>query len=221
VALSANRILEQVGITPDGPVLFSLLQGVIPPVMGLVIIAAIMSASLSTADGAILGTSSVIAHNVLGIRHSHHENGFEGGDKLLLITRLMAIFITLLGVFFAIKVPETGVLLLLAFDLGFAGLLVPLTGGLFWTRSTWQGAVACIIVGSITRLILFVLMPTMFGVDNTLLYIENNLFTADFDGFPTLISPLVGLVVFIIVSNTTYKPLKAEFAVTEEKVNSL
>ena len=74
-------------------------------------------------------------------------------------------------------------------------------------------------MGSITRLILFVLMPTMFGVDNTLLYIENNLFTADFDGFPTLISPLVGLVVFIIVSNTTYKPLKAEFAVTEEKVN--
>ncbi len=221
VALSANRILDQVGITPDGPVLFSLLQGVIPPVMGLVIIAAIMSASLSTADGAILGTSSVIAHNVLGIRHSHHENGSEGGDKLLLITRLMAIFITLLGVFFAIKVPETGVLLLLAFDLGFAGLLVPLTGGLFWTRSTWQGAVACIIVGSITRLILFVLMPTMFGVDNTLLYIQNNLFTADFDGFPTLISPLVGLVVFIIVSNTTYKPLKAEFAVTEEKVNSL
>ncbi len=175
VALSANQILEQAGIAADGPVLFSLLQGVIPPVIGLVIVAAIMSASLSTADGAILGTSSVIAHNVLWIRHAHEDQGHgaASGDKLLLITRLMAVVITVLGVFFAIRVPQTGVLLLLAFDLGFAGLVVPLTGGLFWARATWQGAIACIIIGSLTRLLFFVLMPTMFGVDNTLLYIPN------------------------------------------------
>lgn len=213
VALSANQILEQAGITADGPVLFALLQGVIPPVIGLVVIAAILSASLSTADGAILGTSSVIAHNVIGIRHEHSEhNGGHGGghsgggDRLLLITRLMAVVITALGIFFAIKIPQTGVLLLLAFDLGFAGLVVPLTGGLFWPRSTWQGAIACIVVGSITRLLFFVLMPTMFGVDNTLLYINNPWFTSDFDGFPTLISPLIGLAVFLAVSHFTYKP---------------
>ncbi|ESA34680.1 sodium:solute symporter [Leptolyngbya sp. Heron Island J] len=208
VALSVNRILEQVGITPDGPVLFGLLQGVIPPTIGLVIIAAIMSASLSTADGAILGTSSVIAHNVIGIRHTHHH-GASGGDKLLLITRVMAIVITLLGVFFAMRIPQTGVLLL-AFDLGFAGLVVPLTGGLFWLRSTWQGALACIIVGSLTRLFFFVMMPTMFGVDNTLLYIPNPLFQSSFDGFPTLISPLIGLVVFVVVFHLTYQPVKAQ-----------
>ena len=225
VALSSNQILEQAGITADGPVLFSLLQGVIPPVIGLVIVAAIMSASLSTADGAILGTSSVIAHNVLGIRHAHEEqtHSARSGDRLLLITRLMAVVITVLGVFFAIRVPQTGVLLLLAFDLGFAGLVVPLTGGLFWRRSTWQGAIACIVVGSLTRLLLFVLMPTMFGVDNTLLYIPNNLFTSDFDGFPTMISPLVGLVVFVVVSYLTYKPTipEAAFAAASEEVRSL
>ena len=225
VALSSGSILEQVGITPDGPVLFSLLQGVIPPVMGLIIVAAIMSASLSTADGAILGTSSVIAHNVLGIRHAHEEHGHHArsGDKLLLITRLMAIVITVLGVFFALRVPQTGVLLLLAFDLGFAGLVVPLTGGLFWRRSTWQGAMACIVIGSATRLLFFVLMPTMFGVDNTLLYIPNTLFTSAFDGFPTLISPLIGLVVFVVVSFLTYTPqaTAAELAVTPEEIRTL
>ncbi|MGB0562395.1 MAG: sodium:solute symporter family transporter, partial [Spirulinaceae cyanobacterium] len=212
VALSANRILEQAGITVDGPVLFALLQGVIPPVIGLVVVAAILSASLSTADGAILGTSSVIAHNVIGIRHEHGSNESThggGGDRLLLITRLMAIVITALGVFFAIKIPQTGVLLLLAFDLGFAGLIVPLTGGLFWPRATWQGAIACIVIGSATRLLFFVLMPTMFGVDNTLLYIPNPWFTLDFDGFPTLISPLIGLIVFLVVSHFTYKPGQA------------
>ena len=200
VALSAPGILESAGITPDGPILYALLNNVFPPLIALLIIVAILSASLSTADGAILGTSSVIAHNIIGIRHDAQN---AAGNRLLALTRFMAFVITSLGVIFALKVPQTGVLLLLAFDLGFAGLLVPLAGGLYWSKATWQGALACIILGSLTRLTLFVLMPTTFGIDNTLLYIPNNVFTTEFDGFPTLISPLVGLVAFIIVSNLT------------------
>ncbi|MGF1479390.1 MAG: sodium:solute symporter family protein [Cyanophyceae cyanobacterium] len=202
IALSANDILAAAGVSADGPILFALLGSVVPPILALLVIVAILSASLSTADGAILGTSSVIAHNIIGIRHDDHT---AGGDRLLLVTRAMALVMTLFGVFFALRVPQTGVLLLLAFDLGFAGLLVPLAGGLYWPKSTWQGALSCIILGSLTRLVMFVLMPTMFGSENTLLYIPNNLFTADFDGFPTLISPLVGLVAFIVVSNMTKK----------------
>jgi len=194
MALSAPQILAQAGITPDGPLLLALLKNVIPPALGLLVIAAILSASLSTADGAILGTSSVIAHNVIGIRHDHHG---AGGDRLLALTRSMAVVITSLGLLFAILVPQTGILLLLAFDLGFAGLLVPLAGGLFWPKANKYGALACVFVGTGTRLLLFVLMPTMFGSENTLLYIPNSIFTAGFDGFPTLISPLVGLAAFI------------------------
>ncbi len=202
IALSAPQILADAGITPEGPVLFALLSDVAPPLLGLLVIVAILSASLSTADGAILGTSSVIAHNIIGIRADDHN---AAGDRLLLITRVMAFVITIMGVFFALKVPATGVLLLLAFDLSFAGLVVPLAGGLYWRKATWQGALSCIVLGSLTRLIFFVLMPTAFGIDNTLLYIPNNILTADFDGFPTLISPLVGLAAFIIVSMMTGK----------------
>ena len=208
IALGANGILSQAGVTPDGPVLFALLQNVVPPALGLLVLAAILSASLSTADGAILGTSSVLAHNVLGIRHATAHGA--GGDRLLLITRLMAVVITLVGVFLGLKVPQTGVLLLLAFDMSFAGLVVPLIGGLFWPQATRQGALACIAVGSLTRLLMFTLMPTMFGVDNTLLYFPNDLFTAGFDGFPTMISPLLGLVAFVVVSKLTYKPLSLQ-----------
>ncbi|MGD1932209.1 MAG: sodium:solute symporter family protein [Leptolyngbyaceae cyanobacterium] len=209
MALSAGGILEQAGVVADGPVLFALLQNVVPPVLGLMVLAAILSASLSTADGAILGTSSVLAHNVFGIRHGVTHGG-AGGDRLLLVTRLMASVITLLGVFLGLRVPQTGVLLLLGFDLGFAGLVVPLLGGLFWVQATRQGALACIIAGSVTRLVFFALMPTMFGIENTLFYIPNDLFTLDFDGFPTLISPLVGLIAFVIGSKLTYNPLTAE-----------
>ncbi|MGB5975748.1 MAG: sodium:solute symporter family protein [Nodosilinea sp.] len=208
IALGANGILSQAGITPDGPVLFAMLEGVIPPILGLLVLAAILSASLSTADGAILGTSSVMAHNVMNIRHADAQAA--GGDRLLLITRLMAIVITILGVVLGLKVPQTGVLLLLAFDMSFAGLVVPLLGGLYWPKATRQGALACIAVGSLSRLLMFTLMPTMFGVDNTLLYFSNSLFTADFDGFPTLISPLLGLIAFVVVSNLTYRPLSPQ-----------
>ena len=201
IALSAPRILADAGITPDGPVLYALLDGVVPPLLGLMVIVAILSASLSTADGAILGTSSVIAHNIMGVRAD--DNSSAAGDRLLLITRIVGFIITVLGVIFALKVPQTGVLLLLAFDLSFAGLIVPLAGGLYWTKATWQGALSCIILGSLTRLIFFVLMPTTFGIDNTLLYIPNDIFTVDFDGFPTLISPLIGLAAFIIISILT------------------
>ncbi|MEM6868828.1 MAG: sodium:solute symporter family protein [Cyanobacteria bacterium P01_C01_bin.121] len=225
IALSANSILDQAGVVAEGPILFALLQNVVPPVLGLLVLAAILSASLSTADGAILGTSSVLAHNVFGIRHStaHASAHAGGGDQLLKVTRLLAVVITLLGIFLGLRVPQTGVLLLLGFDLGFAGLVVPLLGGLFWSRATRQGALACIVLGSVTRLIFFALMPTMFGVDNTLLYIPNDLFTVDFDGFPTLISPLVGLIAFAVVSNMTYKPLmvEREQAKVREKVKAL
>ncbi len=214
IALSAPQILEGAGITADGPILYALIDGVVPPLLGLIVIMAILSASLSTADGAILGTSSVIAHNIIGIRSDDHN---AAGDRLLLITRVMAFLITALGVFFALKIPQTGVLLLLAFDLGFAGLLVPLAGGIYWSKATWQGALSCIILGSLTRLIFFVLMPVTFGIDNTLLYIPNGVFTADFDGFPTLISPLVGLAAFIIVSNLTGGNKAARRARSEER----
>lgn len=201
IALSANDILTQAGITPDGPLLFALLKGVVPPALSLLVIVAILSASLSTADGAILGTSSVMAHNILGIRHTDHN---AAGDRLLKITRIMAVVITVFGVFFALRVPQTGILLLLAFDISFAGLLIPLVGGLYWSKATWQGAVACILSGTFVRLIFFVLMPTTFGIDNTLLYIPNSIFTPEFDGFPTLISPLIGLILFMIISKKTY-----------------
>ena len=66
----------------------------------------------------------------------HHVRSETGSDRLLKLTRFMTFGITSLGVLFAVLVPQTGILLLLAFDLGFAGLLVPLAGGLYWPKAT-------------------------------------------------------------------------------------
>jgi len=44
------------------------------------------------------------------------------------------------------------------------------------------------------------LVPTIYGVENTFLYVPNDVFAASFDGIPTFISPLVGLTVFVVLS---------------------
>ncbi len=213
IALSSSAIFAQTGITADGPILYALLKNVVPAGISLLVLFAILSASLSTADGAILGTSSVIAHNIVGVR-THSEDSTASSGSLLKLTRIMAVAITALGVFFALRIPETGILLVLAFDIGFAALLVPLVGGLFWKSATGEGALSCILVGATVRLIFFAACPTIYGSPNTLLYVENSLFTEAFDGIPTFISPIVGAITYIGVS-LAVQARRASAAATE------
>lgn len=197
IALSANDILAVAGVTADGPVLYALLQNAVPPLLAALVLAGIVAASFSTADGAILGTAAVAARNVLNVRE---EAGSAVRDRLLLVTRALTIPITLIGIFFALRVPETGILLTLAFDVLFAGLLIPFVLGLWWPRATGYAAIIAIVAGTATRLAFFVFVPTIYGVENTFLYIPNDVFAASFDGIPTFISPLVGLTVFVVLS---------------------
>jgi len=220
VALSANPILTSLGVETGGQaVLYTLLQNAVPPWLGALVIAGILAASFSTSDGAILGTSAVIARNIGNIRVDESEAvATDGGtsddndddllgtdsDKLLSVTRLMSVPITLLGIFFAIRVSATGMLLVLAFDIMLAGAFVPLVMGLYWSNmATTPAALASMVGGSLTRLVLFVLVPTTYAYENTLLYIENDIFTASFDGLPTFIAAGVSLVVFVAVAYAT------------------
>jgi solute:Na+ symporter, SSS family len=50
------------------------------------------------------------------------------------------------------------------------------------------------------RLMLFALTPTMYGVENTVLYVPNGVFGPGFDGWPTFIAPVASLVAFVAVA---------------------
>jgi Na+/proline symporter len=216
VALSAGSILSTLGVEAGSQaVLYVLLQNAVPPWLAAIVIAGIVAASFSTSDGAILGTSSVMARNIIGIRVDEEPEPestamADGGvldtesDKLLTVTRLMAVPITLLGIFFALQVSATGMLLVLAFDIMLAGALVPLVFGLYRPGlANTPAALTSMIAGSLTRLVFFVLLPTTYAYENTLLYIPNDIFTASFDGLPTFIAAAVSLVVFVGVGYAT------------------
>ncbi|QIO21927.1 sodium:solute symporter family protein [Haloarcula sp. JP-L23] len=215
VALSANSILSSIGVEAGNQaVLYVLLQEAVPSWLAVLVLAGIVAASLSTGDGAILGTSAALARNVLGIRDEDSPgegveadgSGYlsEGSDKLLAATRVMAVPITILGAFFAIQVSATGMLLVLAFDVAFAGLLVPLVFGIYKPDvATAPAALAGMLSGSLTRLFFFVTIPTTYAIPNNLLYVENSLVPAGWDGLVTFIAPLVGLSVFLTVAFLT------------------
>jgi SSS family solute:Na+ symporter len=55
----------------------------------------------------------------------------------------------------------------------------------------------------VVRLVLFVMTPTISGVDNTILYVQNTLVTTAFDGWPTFIAFAAALTTYVVVSLLT------------------
>ncbi|WP_326594781.1 sodium:solute symporter family protein [Streptomyces sp. NBC_01803] len=197
VALSSIDILG--ASAGDGPALFTLLDDVAPTGLAVLVLSAIVAASCNTANGAILGTGAVAARNIAGIRAT--EPLTPGGpDPLLRATRLATLPVVALAVLLALRVPQTGILLTLAFDVMLAGLVVPFVLGLFWRRGTAAAATAAIVVGSAVRLTLFVLTPTIYGADNNLLHVSNDVFTAEFDGWPTFLAAAASLLAYLVVA---------------------
>jgi SSS family solute:Na+ symporter len=195
VAVSIPAVIGEAAA--DGPVLLTLLDDVAPVGLAILVLSGIVAASFVTASGAVLATSAVAARNVLG---AQQERAPGARDPLLHVTRIAFFPVAVLGVFFALRVPQTGILLTLAFDLMLAALVVPFLLGLFWRRASTAAAVAAITVGSLVRLVLFALTPTVFGAENTLLYVPNDLVDAGFDGWPTFLAVAASVAAFVVTA---------------------
>ncbi len=194
VALTMQQVL---GPDAQTPVLFTLLGDLAPTGLAILVLSAIIAASCSTANGVILGTSAVAVRNIAGVepRLSQTER-----DPLLRTVRLTMPLVVGIAILFAWRVPQTGILLTLAFDLMLACLLIPFVFGHFWSRASAAAAGASIAVGLVVRLVLFALTPTIYGVENTLVYIPTDVFGPGFDGWPTFIAAFASLAAFVIVA---------------------
>jgi len=185
-------------------ILPTIAQDMVPFIFGLLMLGGIIAAGASTADGGILGVSAVLGRNILqrnilkplerrrkalgkdeGRELSDEEAKIISDRKLLIIARIMAIPVVAFAIFLAIVKPEPGIMLVLAFDVVFAGCLVPLTLGIYWKKANTPGALAALFVGSILRLILFYQIPEHLA------------------GLDTLIPPVVSLIVMVPVSLLT------------------
>lgn len=161
----------------------------LPFPIGAALLMGVLGASMSTANGGLLAISSVIARNLIqrDIIKSFLKKPGIAEKRMLLVTRCVTIPIMLAGLALGAAIPRPGIYLILAFDIVLAAAWAPVTLGLFWKKANWPAAIASMISGASSRLVLYYITPV------------------EYAGVDTFIAPIIALVVFVAVALVTQK----------------
>ncbi len=194
IGLCASLLgLAAVSLVPkiDDPrmVLPTLASEHLPYWLGVLVFVGVLGASMSTANGAMLVISVVLARNV----YQRWSKTAVNDGLMLLLSRVLAIPTAMAGAWVAYLRPEPGILLVIAFDIVFAGCVAPLVLGVYWRKATASAAKASILVGTILRLICHLYMPPAWA------------------GLDTLLPPVVSLVTMIGVTLLTHTESEPKF----------
>jgi Na+/proline symporter len=166
----------------------------LPYWMAVMVFVGILGASMSTANGAMLVISVVLARNVFQRWSSKsYEDSF-----MLTLSRTMALPTALMAAVVAWVRPEPGILLVIAFDIVFAGCVVPLFLGVYWKKANAAGAIAAIVTGTVSRLVAHFVTP------------------ATWAGLDTLVPPVLSLVAFAVVCSLTWKTIPGRHSALEQ-----
>jgi Na+/proline symporter len=171
------------GQTGGENVFFAFLEQYLPSGLRMMMFMALLAACISTIDGAILACSVVISKNIV-------QQNFPKcipPSRLLVFSRLMAIPVTAGAMVIAIIRPVPGDLLILAFDVVFAGCFVPLALGVYWKKSSARAAFWAMIIPSTLRILIHPILEHIPGA-------------ASYTGLETLIPPLLSLILFVALS---------------------
>ena len=182
------------GIADPRMALPSIAVNVLPYWIGVLVFIGVLGASMSTANGAILVISVVLARNVVQRWRSTQLND----GQLLRLSRLMALPTAAAAGLVAFLRPEPGILLIVAFDIVFAGCVVPLFAGVYWPKANSAGAVASIVAGTSARLIAHFVTPAAWA------------------GLDTLIPPMLSAITFYATCQITWKTADSRHYVLTE-----
>lgn len=192
-------IIKFLNIVPaEGvPILLTFASNMLPTIVAGILIAGIIAASLSTIDGAMLSMGNILTQNLLRVQDNlDDQTGEESEKTFLYFSRLSLVPIACLAMIFAILLPSPGVLLTVSFDIMFSSLLAPFVFAFYFKKPNASAAIYAIATGFILRFLFWILTPTAFGVENTILYIPNSFLTSSWDGIGTIVSPLVAFLVY-------------------------
>jgi Na+/proline symporter len=164
-------------------VLPTMAASVLPYWIGVLVFVGVLGASMSTANGAILVISVVLARNVI----QRWRPTITEDSKMLQLSRAMAVPTAAAAALLAYLRPEPGILLILAFDIVLAGCVIPLFAGVYWAKANKAGAIAAIVAGTAARLIAHFVTPP------------------DWAGLDTLVPPLISGITFYAVCQLTWR----------------
>ncbi len=159
------------------------------PVIGGIVLAAILSAIMSTADSLLTAATSHIVKDFWIETFKMDEIRDE--KKLLKISRNFTFIIGILGLLIALIMPGIIDALIYSYTMYSAGVFIPVIGGVLWKSATRQGALASLIIGSLVALWGILTSANIFGVP------------------AEIYAALVSLAVFVVVSLATQSRTKA------------
>ena len=149
---------------PDKSAFIKLLTHQAPDFLGGWCLIGIIAASMSTADGAILAMGTVFSHNVVR-QFDQWYPWLVTPENLLFAARVTTVPFTLISSFIAAfyrsshSAGATGYLLIVAFDITFATVVVPLFGCFYAANPSPRAALLSILGGAITRIVLEFTLP--------------------------------------------------------------
>lgn len=162
-------------------ILPSFASGHLPYWISVLVFVGVLGASMSTANGAMLVIAVVLARNV----YQRWSARAVTDARMLFLSRALAVPTAAAAAWIAYLRPEPGILLVIAFDIVFAGCVVPLFFGVYWRKATPAGAIAAILTGTGARIVAHYVAPPAFA------------------GLDTLLPPLVSAAAFFAASLVT------------------
>ena len=191
IAISSGVLLPDLQQTDLA--LPTLVQLLLHPLFGGILVAAVLGATMSTIDSVLLLASSLVVEN-LYVPLSGRQVSQERGVRL---ARWTTLGIGALAMTVAVDPPATILFIVtMSFSLLASAFTFPLLLGLWWPRATRAGGLVAMVGGAAFCVLWYVLG-----------YLEHGSFDNWIAGlWPALIGPLVSLVLLVVVSLVTAPP---------------
>ncbi|WP_266081064.1 sodium:solute symporter [Haladaptatus caseinilyticus] len=122
-----------------------LILEIVPVGFSGIILAGFVSAMMSTADSALLASSTLFTRDV----YKRFIDSDASDETYSNVSRLVIVILGAFMTYAAIEIGNVILALTLAYDLLTGCIFVPIFGAFFWKRATWQGALSSICVSAI------------------------------------------------------------------------
>ena len=147
-------------LTVPDEIMPKLITGLFDPFWAGVLLAAPIAAVMSSVDSMLLQSAVSLVRD--GVVRCYPR---LTADKQVTLTRVAMLLVTLIATYFAIEPPDMIVWLnLAAFGALQAVFLWPILAGLYWPQIAGNAALAAMISGLVSYLVLLWLKPAMFGI---------------------------------------------------------
>ena len=147
IGMSAKVLLPDLDAADDA--FAHVVEATMPALLAGLVLAAALSAVMSTSSGALIATATVFGQDILGkLRGRVARSDDHAGDSRWLVAGFGVVMIVI-----ACLLQDVVAALTVAYDILVGGLLVPIIGGLVWRRGTGTGALAAMGVGTVATLV--------------------------------------------------------------------